>query len=406
MARTQRLIRIATGLGFILLLLANGQASADVSSGVSVTVWDNNTGWNQYNASPPVPPITNIVGTFTDTDINHNFDQQPLFNLHEDFVVRYQGFITSPVATTVRFFAPADDGVQFFLNDQRIINDWYDKGGGGSVSAPIQLQAGVSQPFTLWFYENGGAAWLRLMWLIDNQWQIVPPSAFTISETTTTTTSAPPTTTEPPTTTTEASTTTTIPETQTTQNLQQQTTTTDLPVLVQTTVPVTTLPEPVPVATSLAPSTTGAPTTTQQLPTTTTTIQVPTSVILPTTTTTIVELIDTQTINAEQAAVLATDPELLQEATPEQAQAIFAALEVDELDPAEITQLINAVQNAPIEVREAFEEEVNVFGGAVDSYVPVGSTVPVSTRRLVIAAGAMLAAVPTAAASASSARRK
>ena len=399
MARTQRLIRLATGLGFILLLLANGQANADASSGVSVTVWDNNTGWNQYNAAPPVPPITNIAGTFTDTDINHNFDQQPLFNLREDFVVRYQGFITSSVTTSVRFYAPADDGVQFFLNDERIINDWYDKGGGGSMTAPVQMQAGVSQPFTLWFYENGGAAWVRLMWLIDNQWQIVPASAFTISETTTTTTSAPPTTTEQPTTTTEASTTTTIPETQTTHHLQQETTTTDAPAVVQTTVPVTTLPDPVPVATSLAPSTSGAPTTTQPLPTTTTTIQVPTSSV-PSTTTTILQITDTQIINAEQAAVLATDPELLQEVTPEQAQQIFDALEVDDLDPAQITQLITAVQNAPIEVREAFEEEVNVFGGAVDSYVPVGSAVPVSTRRLVIAAGAMLAAVPTAAASA------
>jgi hypothetical protein len=49
-------------------------------------------------------------------------------------------------------------------------------------------------------------------------------------------------------------------------------------------------------------------------------------------------------------------------------------------------------------VREAFEETINIFDGAVDSYVPIGSTVPISTRRLVIAASAMLAAVPMASA--------
>lgn len=394
MARTQRLIRLATSVAFLLLLLANGQANAN-AGGVSVSVWDNNTGFNQYNASPPLPPTTRLAGEYTTENINSNFDAQPVFNLYDDFVVRYQGNITAPITGDVRFYAPADDGVKFYLSDALLINDWYDKGGGGSISQPVAMQAGVSQPFTLWFYENGGGAWVRLYWLIDNQWQIVPASAFSLSpiEPTTTTQEPEPTTTPAPTTTEQASTTTI--QTQTTHHQQSDLT---LPPVVSVPAPTTsaalpsTLPSSVPVSTVPEPLSTYAPTTAPQMPTTTQPLQAPTSVA-PFTTTTLAP-INTTTINADEALQLATNPEALQQATGEQAQAIFDALQIDDLDPTQIAQLIDAVQDAPLAVREAFEEEVNIFDGAVDSYVPIGSTVPISTRRLVIAAGALLSAVP------------
>lgn len=387
MARTQRLIRIATSVAFLLLLLVNGQANAD-AGGVSVSVWDNNTGFNDYNNAPPLPPTTPLAGQYIATEINSNFDAQPVFNLYEDFVVRFEGNITAPITGDVRFYAPADDGVKFYLSDALLINDWYDKGGGGSISQPVAMQAGISQPFTLWFYENGGGAWVQLYWLIDNQWEIVPASAFSLSPIEPTTTTEPvTTTTQAPTTTTEASTTTI--QTQTTHHqvqttVPETTTTAVLPAMIPSSVPVSTVP---------VPESTYAPTTTQQMPTTTLPLPTPTSSVPFTTTTTLQPIEDTP-INAELAKALATNPEALQEATAEQAQQIFEALDINELDPAEIAQLIDAVQDAPLEVREAFEEEVNVFDGAVDSYVPIGSTVPISTRRLVIAAGALLSAVP------------
>jgi len=63
---------------------------------------------------------------------------------------------------------------------------------------------------------------------------------------------------------------------------------------------------------------------------------------------------------------------------------VFAALEVDDLTPDQIIELVAAVQDAPAEVREAFENEVDIFSGATDTYVPLGSTVPVGTRRALI----------------------
>ena len=91
-----------------------------------------------------------------------------------------------------------------------------------------------------------------------------------------------------------------------------------------------------------------------------------------------------------QAAQLATNPEVLAVASVEQAEAIFEALNVEELTDAQVEALIEAVQEAPTEVREAFENTINVFGAGFDNYVPVGSNIPVGVRRTLIAATGVL----------------
>jgi len=90
-------------------------------------------------------------------------------------------------------------------------------------------------------------------------------------------------------------------------------------------------------------------------------------------------------VTAEQAVALATNPEALATITAEEATQVFDALVLDDLSDTDLVELVSAVQDAPTEVRESFEEEINVFGGAVDTYVPIGSTVPVGTRRALIA---------------------
>lgn len=71
---------------------------------------------------------------------------------------------------------------------------------------------------------------------------------------------------------------------------------------------------------------------------------------------------------------------------------MFAALEVEELDEQQVAALVAAVQNAPTEVREAFEDKVDIFKNALNDYVPTGSKVPVGERRALIAIGAAIAA--------------
>jgi len=92
---------------------------------------------------------------------------------------------------------------------------------------------------------------------------------------------------------------------------------------------------------------------------------------------------------------VATSAEALAEITTEEATQVFEALVLDDLSDDQLVELVAAVQDAPTGVREAFEESIDIFGsGAVDTYVPIGSTVPVKTRRALIAIGMVMSVAP------------
>lgn len=210
-------------------------------------------------------------------------------------------------------------------------------------------------------------------------------SVIAVSTTTTSTTTTSTTTTS---TTTTSTTTTTLPVTTTTQEVS--TTTTTEPVRVEVTNPTTTsMPQtsttvylPVPVVT-----------TTTQSPTTTQALQSTTSSSLPVIADSTVPQIR-ESITPQEATQLATNPEVLKTISSEEATRLFEALNVNEMSSDQLDELVSAVQDAPQEVRKAFEESVNIFGGQVDSYVPVGSTIPVSQRRALIAITAAVFAAP------------
>lgn len=98
-------------------------------------------------------------------------------------------------------------------------------------------------------------------------------------------------------------------------------------------------------------------------------------------------------VTEDQATELATSEKVLQSIDGEQATEIFDAVEISNVTPEEAAALVAAVQDAPTEVREALESEINVFDGAIDTYVPLGSIVDVGTRRVVVAAAAAAASM-------------
>lgn len=348
----------------ILALYTSAAHAAEPQAAVTVSVY-NNYGYNQ---SPPLPDESRLVGTTYDVDIWHSFDQQPLFGMYEDFVVRYDTNITASVTADVSFMALADDGTLLYVDNKLVSNDWVDKGGGGSVSVPVAFEAGVSKPLTLWFYENGGGAWVELWWNIEGEWQIVPPSAYTAipvapetTTTTVTTTTTTTTTTEPPTTTTATTTTTTVYAPPTTNATTTSVTTTP------STIQPTTTTSPIIETTTIPP----APTTTQPLDT----------------------ILD-ETLDSDTATQLATNASVIGNATAEQAQQIFAAVDIGELSDSEAAAIVAAVQGAPVEVRAAFEQEIDIYAGKTDSYIPLGSLVNVATRRVLVVSVAFTIATP------------
>ena len=55
--------------------------------------------------------------------------------------------------------------------------------------------------------------------------------------------------------------------------------------------------------------------------------------------------------------------------------------------------------DAPLEEKQAFEEQVNIYANeGFDDYVPAGSTVDVATRRTITATSVIISGVPTVAA--------
>jgi len=96
---------------------------------------------------------------------------------------------------------------------------------------------------------------------------------------------------------------------------------------------------------------------------------------------------------AEQAVALATSPEVLSVVSPQQAVEIFESLDVAEISEEEKTAVTETVQSAPLEVRQAFEETIDIFSDDFGDYVPLGSAVPVDTRRTLIAVAAGATAI-------------
>ena len=69
----------------------------------------------------------------------------------------------------------------------------------------------------------------------------------------------------------------------------------------------------------------------------------------------------------------------------------------EELPQAAKEQIVAAVNEAPPEVKETFEEKVDVFSGDYSNYVQVGSKITVEDRKTVIVAATAIT-VSTAAA--------
>jgi len=103
-------------------------------------------------------------------------------------------------------------------------------------------------------------------------------------------------------------------------------------------------------------------------------------------------------VTASQATDLASSSKVLESIDTTQAEAVFEAIPVGELTQAEEAALVAAVTDAPQEIKETFEETIDIYGEGLDDYVAVGSQVDVGSRRTLIAASTAVAAVAGAAA--------
>jgi hypothetical protein len=103
-------------------------------------------------------------------------------------------------------------------------------------------------------------------------------------------------------------------------------------------------------------------------------------------------------IESGQATELATSAKVLESIDGEQASAVFNAIVVSEVSEEAGAEISEALTEAPTDVKESFEEEINVFAGVFDTYIALGSSIDVGTRRSVIAVNLVTSTVALAAA--------
>ena len=97
-------------------------------------------------------------------------------------------------------------------------------------------------------------------------------------------------------------------------------------------------------------------------------------------------------VTEDQATDLATSEKVLESIDTDQAAEIFDAIPVGDLSVEEEAALVAAVSDAPDEIKDEFETEIDVYGDGLDDYVPTGSQVDVGSRRTLLAATAALSA--------------
>jgi hypothetical protein len=98
-------------------------------------------------------------------------------------------------------------------------------------------------------------------------------------------------------------------------------------------------------------------------------------------------------VSGTQATELATSAKVLDSIDSSQAAEIFAEIPVGDLTSEQEAELVAAVSDAPTEIKNTFEAEIDVYGGGLDEYVPVGSSIDVGGRRSLIAATAAISTI-------------
>lgn len=240
-----------------------------------------------------------------------------------------------------------------------------------------------------------------------------PTTTTTVAPTTTTTTVAPTTTTTTTTTIVPPTTTTTTvfippppppPPTEVTTTWVPTTTSTPPTTTPTTTAPTTTVPATTTVVTTTVPSTTSTtsstPSSTTSPPTTTTTapttVATTEPVVVTTAPTTAPPVVPENPTNGELVSYITEiTPDQLDDLTDEEVAALIEDVANADLSDEQAEAIAVALSDAPKEIKQEFQESVNIFSGQFDSYVPIDSKVPVKTRRVIIVATAAIFVMPS-----------
>ena len=87
----------------------------------------------------------------------------------DNFSVRWSGQVTAPSTGTYQFRTNSDDGVRLYVNGVLRIDNWTDHAPTDNTTTTISLVAGTKYNIVMEYYERGGGATARLLWLTPGQ---------------------------------------------------------------------------------------------------------------------------------------------------------------------------------------------------------------------------------------------
>lgn len=82
----------------------------------------------------------------------------------DGFSVRWSGYVIPTQAGSYRFYVTGDDGVRLWVGNTQLVNAWVDQSTTEYTSSAVTLQANVSYPIRLEYYDNTGGATAALKW--------------------------------------------------------------------------------------------------------------------------------------------------------------------------------------------------------------------------------------------------
>ena len=109
--------------------------------------------------------------------------------------------------------------------------------------------------------------------------------------------------------------------------------------------------------------------------------------------TNLVESIDVSSLTEESISAVFSE-DVLNELSDDQVTELIDAIVPSDLSDDQALALSEALTDAPDSVKQEFEQQIDVFGGQFDTYVPTGSAVSVGARRVLVAAAAVSFAMP------------
>jgi hypothetical protein len=154
-----------------LLAIPAAQAATGLHLNAYICSWG-------YNESPPEGCNTNAQYLGVVPYIDFNDGSSGPLGASEDYQYNWTGYFKQTLNQSLQFRVCSDDGMRLYLNNQLIVNNWYDRGGQCGVPVSYTMQNHDWVPISVWFYENGGGSNGSLQWNLGSEWEIIPSSVF------------------------------------------------------------------------------------------------------------------------------------------------------------------------------------------------------------------------------------